>query len=459
MLLENQTLPAGKPLDPDWAWAPYQPDAKRPWNLLRAGHLFRRAGFGATWPELATALRDGPQKTLDRLLHAPADAEAFNRQLDQDESAATSPEGLRAWWLRRIIQTPYPLLEKMTLFWHGHLATSNARVGNAVLMMRHVQLLRKHALGRFDLLLQEVSRDPAMLVWLQSGANRKARPTDHYARALLEQFTLGPGNFCEEDVREAARAFTGWFVLRDEVRYIPREHDEGTKRLLGRQGDFGAEDVVRIALGHPAAPRLLARKLYRWLVSETSEPGDALIAPLAASLGKDYNVARAVETILRSNLFFSAAAYRRRIKGPVEYALGIVRPLEGLVPTELLGSQLAGLGQDVFEPPTTQGWPGGRHWINQATLLGRAALARELLAAGGPYDGRLDPATLAARHGQTAPPDAAKMFLDLFLQGDVPDAVRTKLLTEVPQSTGGEMAAWLRRFVRELVMLPEFQLA
>ena len=461
MFAESQAQKA-RPPDPAWAWAPYRPDDRRPWNLARAGHLFRRAGFGADWGTLRQALADGPEAAVGRLLRPEADTAAFNRQLDEYESAgagAGSAEGLRSWWLRRMIQTPHPLLEKMTLFWHGHLATSNAKVQNAQLVQQHVALLRKHALGRFDALLAAVSRDPAMLVWLGSDANRKAQPSEHFARALFEQFTLGPGNFTEEDVQEAARALTGWFVLRGRLRYYEREHDAGTKRVLGRVGKFGVDDVVRIVLGQSATPRFLVRKLYRWLISETDEPDDKLIAPLAESLARDYDVSRVVETMLRSNLLFSEAAYRRRVKGPVEFAVGIVRGLEGLVPTERLGADLAALGQNLYHPPTTLGWQGGRHWINQSTLVGRSKLARALLAPGGPYGGKLDPAALAARHGHASPESAGPFLLDLFLGGDVPEAVRTKVLQTAPASGGANAPARIRRLAHAVLTLPEFHLA
>ena len=448
--------------DAGWAWAPYRPDAQRPWNLARASHLYRRAGFGAGWDTLQAALADGPDKAVDRLFQPPAEAAAFEARFDEYEAAdagGNSAGSLRSWWLRRMIQTPNPLLEKMTLFWHGYLVASNAKVQSARLMQRHLALLRRHALGRFDVMIDAVSRDPAMLVWLDADANRKSQPTENYARALFEQFTMGPGNFTNKDVEEASRALTGWFVLRGELRYIEREHDTGPKKVLGREGNFGVEDVVRIALGQPATPRLLVRKLYRWLISETDEPADKLVDPLAQSLAADYDVARVVDRMLRSNLFFSEAAYRRRVKSPVEFAVGIIRALEGLVPTGRLGNDLAGLGQNLYHPPTVPGWPGGRHWLNRATLIGRAKLAEALLAGAGPYDGRLDPAAVAARHGRGGPEPTARFLLDLLLGGDLPEPVRAGVLGAAGAAAGQGNAARARRVALAAVMLPEFQLA
>jgi len=453
---------AEKQPDPVWAWATYEPDAQRPWNLRWAGHLYRRAGFGATWDQLQQALKKGPQRTIDTLLRPEADLAAFNRTYEQYEGAAAgSIESLRAWWLRRMIVTPHPLLEKMTLFWHSHFALSSAKVGSPLLMQRHVQLLRSHALGRFEPLLKAVARDPATLIWLDANDNRKARLDEQYARALLEAFTLGPGNFSPQDVREAARALSGWSVFQNEFRFVEREHDAGVKRVLGREGNFGGDDLLHVALEQPATARSLVCKVYRWLVSETGVPGEDLIAPLVKSFAKDYDVLKLVESMLRSNLFFSPAAYRRRIKSPVEFALGIVVPLEDLVPTVHLGRDLAALGQNLYQPPSSQGWPGGRMWINKATVLGRSNLALALLAGSGAYGDKIDPAALARRHGFLAPQAAGRLLLDLFLQGDVEAKVAEGLLemAAAPAAAEGDASRRLRHLAHGVVTLPEFQLA
>ncbi len=449
-----------EPADPGWAWAAYQPDARRPWNLARAGHLYRRSGFGGTWEQLQQALSDGPQHTVDKLLRPPADVEAFNRRCDESENiAAGSLDGLRAWWLRRMMETPHPLLEKMTLFWHGYFATSGGDLNNARWMQEHVRLLRSHALGSFGSLLQALSRDLALLQWLGAEANRKAAPNDSFVRPLMETFTLGPGHFTEDDVREAARACTGWFVLRGEVRSLAQEHDETIKHLLGREGNFTAEDVVRIVLGQPATAPTAVRKLYRWLISETDEPGDALIAPLAGSFAQDYDVTKLTETMLRSNLFFSPQSYRQKVKSPVEYAVGIAKAMEGMVSATQLAQDIAGLGQDLCRPLTVKGWTGGRYWINTATLVGRHNLAASLLQTGKPYDGKLDPCAVAQRHGHTTPESAARFLLDLFLQGDLQADVRETLLQSASATDGDGPETTLRRFAYAVTTLPEYQLA
>lgn len=461
---EAISVTSGRLADPGRAWAPYEPDARRPWGLRGAGHLYRRAAFGADWGQLQQALADGPQRTVEKLLRPDADVDAFNRTYDgyEDSTADSgSADALRAWWLRRMIQTPHPLLEKMTLFWHDHFAATNVKVNNPLLMRQHLQLLRSHALGRFGPLLEAVSHDPAMLIWLDAGANRKVRPNENYARALMEQFSLGAGHYSERDISEAARAFTGWFVRRSQVRYTQREHDSGVKEVLGQRGNWGSKDVVRIVLEQPAVSPLLVRGLYRWLISETDEPSDALIAPLADAFARGYDVGRLVETMLRSNLFFSPVAYRRRIKSPVEFALGIVRGLDGIVATDALGRDLADLGQNLYHPPTVKGWEGGRNWINNATLVGRSNLALALLAGSGPYGDKLDPLAVAAEHGHADAESAGRFLLDLFLQGDVEANVAETLLSAARRATGagGGPSRRLRQFAHCVVTLPEFQLA
>ncbi len=448
--------------NPARAWEPYEPDPEHPWDLRRAGHLYRRAAFGATREELWRAVREGPRRTLDRLLQPAGDVQAFNRTHDDlEKTAAKSQDAapLRAWWLRRMLTTPHPLVEKMTLFWHGHFAVSNARVKNARLMRDHVAKLRGGALGSFRSLLEEMVRDPAVLLGLGAKAGRKAAPGEDFARVVLEDFTLGPGTCTDRDVRESARAFTGRFVLRGKLRTFPREHDSGVKEILGRRGAFRAEDVVEIAVDHAATSRWIVRKLYRWLVSEIETPGeDALLAPLAASFARDHDLAGLVERMLRSKIFFSATAYRCRVKCPVEFALGIVKACGGMVSTTRLARDLATLGKNIFHPPTVKGWAGGRHWINGGTWTGRSNLALALLRGSGPYGNPLDPAALAGKYGHAEPMQAGRFLLDLFLQGDVNSEAKVSLLG-VLQGPGRDPGTAIRRFAHAVVTLPEFHLA
>ena len=453
MVGQNEKLP-----DTHWAWAEYEPDADHPWNLAQAGHLYRRAAFGASWEQLQQALSDGPQRTIDKLLRPQAETAEFNRTYDEYEMATGSVDQLRAWWLRRMIQTPHPLQEKMTLFWHSHFATNAAEVKNARLMQQHVSLLRSQALGSFKILLEGISQDPAVLLWLGAEANRKAHPNENLAQVLMETFTIGPDHCTEDDIRAASRAFTGWFVLRSKLRYIPREHDGNEKQFLGRKGNFTRNDVLQIILEQPATSRRLVRKLYRWLISETEQPDEALIFPLAESFAKDYDVLKLVETMLRSNLFFSAAAYRRRIKSPAEFAIGIVKALEGTISTTQLANDLADLGQNLYHPPTVKGWAGSQHWINSTAIVARQNLASALLRGSGPYGNKLNPWAVAQKHGCATPESARRFLLDLFLQGDL-DSDVYDALPKMRRRQDDDLEGRTHSFAYAIVTLPEFHLA
>ena len=399
--------------DPQWAWARFEPDVHRPWNLAFAAHLYRRAAFGASWPQLQRARAAGPQKTLDGLLRPTADVAAFNKQFDDYETPPGDDRNateLRAWWLQRMIRTPHPLQEKLTLFWSGHCAANNAKVESATVMQRHLQLLRRHALGDFRALLTGLVHDTAMFASHTAKANRKSQPSPGLPRWLLETHL---GTVAELDVCEAARAFTGWFIYSDELRYIEREHDSGTKKILGQEGNLGADDVARLVLEQPATAATLVRKLYRWLISEAAEPDAALLAPLVAAYAKNFDTLALVETMLRSNLFFSSEAYRQRVKSPVEYALSIIAGLETSIATQPLANALAEMGQSLLHPPTSKGWSGGRDWLNPATVAGRLRLADALLR-GGTYIENLNLAAVAQKHGQPA----ATFFAKLYLQDE-----------------------------------------
>jgi uncharacterized protein (DUF1800 family) len=441
----NANEPA--PSDPAWAWARYEPDAGRPWNARLAAHLLRRAGFGPNQSEIDQATSDGPQKTVDRLLKPNGDLAAFEQMYaDYEKASEGSVDSLRAWWLRRLIQTPFPLLEKLTLFWHGHFATSQTEVGHGPLMQRHVQLLREHALGDFRALLKAVMLDPAMLVSVEAQKSRKAMPPTALARTLLTHFTVGPGNFSEADVAETARAFTGWFVFRTRREFLDREYDGGEKSIFGKKGNFTAEQALDVIADQRATSQTIVKKLYRQFVSEVDDPSDPLLAPLVEPFASSGDVPGTVETILRSNVFFSPAAYRCRVKSPVEFAVGLVRAFEGQVGTDRLSQRLADLGQSLYDPPTSAGWPEGLNWLNDATIVGRNNLAWQLLQQPGDNKYRLDAAEYARKAGKQDVAAARQLFVELLLQSDVAGDV-------AGEAEGIEEAA------RIVACRPEYQLA
>jgi uncharacterized protein (DUF1800 family) len=463
-----------KAIDPRWAWERYRPSAEQPWNLERVGHVYRRAAFGATWEELQEGLRAGPDAVLERLLRGGPGLNEFNAQMAP--LARTIVQGnngaqLRAWWLTRMLYGPHPLQEKLTLFWHNHFATSNAKVQNAGFMLGQNELMRRHALGNFADLLQEMSKDPAMLIWLDTKDSKKGNPNENYARELMELFSLGIGHYTEKDIREAARAFTGWEIKGTQALFNAKEHDDGTKAVLGQKGTYKGDDIVRICLAQPSAAPFIVSKLYRFLVDESSAPSSELLAPLAGQLhSSGYDFGALVRTMLSSNLFFSPMVYRTRIKAPVDFALGIVRGLEGRVGTTALALALEELGENVFYPPSVKGWDGGRTWLNGQTLLFRQNLALALTSTEDPrFGARTDPAALARKYDKKTDEEQVDFFLTLFLQGDAVQRMRSRLLDHQQRSqhqafpaywTASDIADHRTRSLCHLVLtLPEYQLA
>jgi uncharacterized protein (DUF1800 family) len=480
-------------IDPADAWQPWRPSAVDPWGRKWAAHLYRRAGFGASREDLLEAERLGPDGTLDLLLRGrPQAAELLEALTDTGRvTAARDDHGqqLRGWWLDCMLHGGHPLREKLTLFWHNHFATSLAKVMEPELMFRQNCLLRKHALGKFGPFLQDISRDGAMLVWLDSNSNVKAHPNENYAREVMELFSLGVGNYTEKDVREAARAFTGWHTDGHGFRFDPRYHDDGTKTVLGRTGPWDGGDVVRIVLEQPAAARFLVRKLYHFLVSENGNPLDALLEPLCESFHKsDYDIAALVRTMLASRHFYSEHAFRQRVKGPVEYVLGAVQAVyrrydeeeaeHRSLPSMALVAWVNEMGQKLFAPPNVKGWPGGRAWLNTSTMLERdnfaGALALGTLWDGPPVRRRgaaapeepapplaLDPARLLREEKVDRPEDIVQALLDLYMPGGVRPDARARLVAFVAEDnlTGPALDRRVREVAHAIMTMPEYQLA
>ena len=263
---------------------------------------------------------------------------------------------LRAWWLHRMLYSPHPLREKLTLFWHNHFATSNAKVQSTRLMLGQYDLMRRHAQGSFTELLQGMSKDPAMLVWLDGKGSKKGNPNENYAREVMELFSLGIGHYTEMDIREAARAFTGWDVVAGKAVFKSSDFDDGIKTILGQTGRFGTEDAVRICLEQGSVAPFILGKLFKFLVSETLPAAPELLAPLVDEFrGSKYDFGAIVASGAAANLFFSSTVYRTRIKSPVEFTLGIVKALEGRVGTSGPGGGPGGSGAGSVLPAQRQG--------------------------------------------------------------------------------------------------------
>ncbi|HEY7068222.1 MAG TPA: DUF1800 domain-containing protein [Chloroflexota bacterium] len=391
-------------------------------------HLLRRAGFGATPAELDAAARLGYDATIDRLLYyerVPDDVDARLGALDLDQSKI---EGMRLALLTRMLLTRRPLQEKMVLFWHGHLTSAVSKVGGPrapQFFKQQLALYRDQALGNWRDLLRGVSRDPAMLGYLDNRLNRKGAPNENYARELMELFTLGIGNYSEDDVKEAARAFTGWTVAREgQFAVAPRQHDADAKTVLGRSGNLDGDGVIDAILAQPAAAPYLAGKLFRFFAYDDPEP--AVVSRLGdAFRDSGYDLRALVGAILRAPEFRSDRAYHARIKSPVEFTLGALKALGSESVPRDLPAALRRMGQDLLNPPSVKGWDGGPAWINAATALERANYANRL-ATGRGDQSYLDPAALL-RDYRTAEA-LIDHFAELFLDGDLPASSRAALL-------------------------------
>ena len=452
--------------DPKQLWVRYAPDAKSPWDLRRVVHLHRRAGFRATWEELQRDLRDGPVGSIDRLLDGQARAgvpDNFNAVADQLAHHAGDPERLKAWWLFRMSWGPDPLGERLTLLWHNHFATSNDKVNNVAAMRTQNDLFRKHGRGPFAELLGAVLHDPALLIWLDAPANRKEHPNENLARELMELFTLGVGHYTERDVRDAARALTGWKLTRGEFRDWAPDHDDGEKVLLGRRGRWKGDDLVRILLEHPATSRRLAWRLCDWLMGEAAVDTPALDALAAGFRLHDLDIGWAVEIVLRSRAFFAEANLGSRVLGPVEFVIGAARALERFDPPPsslVLAEWTARLGQDLFYPPNVGGWTGGRDWLTTQAIVGRANYAAALVEGGlcarpVPLDGL----ALAERHGRGHDLDDVLTFAAELLTGAPPDTDwRRRLLAALGPRAKREPDT-VRGAIALVVASPEFQMA
>jgi uncharacterized protein (DUF1800 family) len=361
-----------------------------------ARHLLNRTGFGATQAEIeryaplsreqaahkllaetrTTAVTTPPAWTASteplRYPRAGEKATEAERKMFQQEQIRNGLE-LRAWWVGEMLTTPSPLTERMTLFWHNHFVSSQQKVKLAELMYRQNVMLRTNALGRFGDLLHAAARDPAMVIYLDSVQNRKGTPNENFAREVMELFTLGEGNYSEQDIKEAARAFTGWSLDRATGQFVfrPFIHDYGSKTVLDRSGNLDGDQVLDILLSRPQTAEFITRKLWREFVSP--DPDEAEVKRIARTFrDSNYDIKVALYALLTSDAFYAADNRATLVKSPVELVVGTLRQFD-LKPGQTLPFAVAaaGMGQNLFSPPNVKGWPGQDTWINSSTLLAR----------------------------------------------------------------------------------------
>lgn len=470
-------------------------------------HLHWRAGFGPRPQDVAAA--PDPRQALRQLLRDAAAYEPLDgpdlhcqeppgtemaalaalpalRRADltpaqrrrQNQDARRVFARMALAWMDRMATSPAQLREKMTLFWHGHFA---CRVRRPEAALRLHNTIRQHALGKFGALLRAVSREPAMLDFLNNRQNRRQQPNENFARELMELFTMGRGHYAEQDVKEAARAFTGWSYDRANVFTVKtRDHDDGPKTFLGRTGNLTGDDVLAIILEEPATATFIVTKIYRFFVNDTPDP--ARIAPLADAFRRsDYDLMALMASVFAADWFYEPANVGSHLKSPVELLAGLRRTL-GLTldnPLPLLGYQRA-LGQTLFQPPNVAGWPGGRAWIDSSSLLLRLQIPTILFrnadfplalkqdendlapnqtraerTVGAGPGAHLPLAPLQKLLGTTAAADTPEQLAKFLLQAPI----RPESLALVQQAVAAAPPAeTLRTALVSLLSLPEYQL-
>ena len=378
-------------------------------NIALMAHLLRRAGFGATRDELERYLAQGYEATVQELLE-PADPgnmpDDLVRRYHVEQSELRDLAGSAAYWMYRMISTRCPLEEKIALFWHGLFATGYTKLNQARSQLNQVEMFRRSGLRRFDELLLEISRDPAMLVWLDNNDNHGDAINENYGRELLELFSMGIGNYTEDDIKECARAFTGWTLANAEymaVRaykdsiwpygriawhfdYREEDHDNGEKTFLGETGNFNGEDIIAIIAKQDATAEFLCTRLFQFFAAdEVTERGrQAIDAMKETYFESGYQIRSVLGTLFNSEYFKSPDARFARVKGPVEMVVGAVR-MAGSYQTPTLGiekvsNNMLYMGQGLLQPPTVEGWHEGAEWIDSGSLVERVNFAGKELA-------------------------------------------------------------------------------
>jgi uncharacterized protein (DUF1800 family) len=383
------------------------------WNETTAAHLLGRAGFGGSPQEIADLHKMGLDQAVSYLVDydripdnepppdwAHPNPDLLAQEQAYNDAARTADEetkkqlrqqrflerhvqilDLRYWWLRRMALGPRPFQEKMTLFWHGHFATGFDKVDRPYLLWLQNETLRRNALAPFNQLLAAVARDPAMLIYLDGAYSHKGKPNENFAREVMELFTLGEGHYTEQDIQQAAKAYTGWSITKDHqaYEYHPKDHDDGPKTVFGQTGNFTGEQVLGMITAKPECAAFIGAKIWRFFVQD--EPPAALVAALGAEFrAQGIDLKRLMNKIFRSREFYAPDVMLAQIKSPVQWLVSATHQLEAPLPTKPMSlAILSSLGQELFQPPNVKGWPGGITWITTSSLLDRYNFAAELV--------------------------------------------------------------------------------
>lgn len=505
---QNHGEPDTDPLPDD-----LKPIQASDFGYTEARHLLWRAGFGGTPAQVQTLAAWGPDKSVDYLIEfksIPSDESqpaTFNKNIMRpaseaertayrqaqargDEDAVARFRNLRQaaqrddrqqfrevqrWWLARMIETARPLEEKMTLFWHGHFASSYRGVEDSWHMFRQNQLFRTNAVGSFAELMHGIIRDPAMLAYLNNNQSTKQQPNENLAREIMELFSLGEGNYTEQDIKQGARALTGYTFVDDEFLFRKNQHDTGNKRILGVSGGLDGDGFVNAILARPECSRYIAAKLYRFFCrdislvrSEQDTVTQRVVNEMASSLRQnDYRVAPVLRRLFMSKHFHHPRVRLEQIKSPAVLVVGLIRSLN-TPPRELstLIDAMTLMGQTPMAPPSVKGWEGGPTWINTSTLFARQNIATYLLTGRQPRRGRaegsrFDPDSLMQplrESGGLEDPTIAADYLLRFAMGRTSASARATLVQFASENGGQLTPPIVTGMLLLITAMPEYQL-
>jgi uncharacterized protein (DUF1800 family) len=440
----------------------------------RLRHLLRRTSFVAL-PADVERYRGTPiDKIVDDLLSQDAiDDGAVERTIAGFNFDAQKPADVIGTWIARLMHTQRPVVERMTLFWHGLLTsglTKTPKDAHSALLTQN-QFFRDHAFDKFDVLLKGVVRDPAMMLWLDIQTSKKGHPNENYARELMELFTLGAGNYTEEDVQESARAHTGYSLDQNKgFVFRPALHDTGSKTFLGQTGNFDADGIVDVILQQDAAPQHFARKLFEFFAYP--DPSPEVLTPIASVARQSgFDTKLVVRAVLTSDAFYARDAYRAIVKSPTDFSIGALRLFESQVDPRTVVAAMGTMGQTLFDPPNVAGWPGGRTWLGTSTWFARVNTAAKLMN-GGVFDaGASAPKAVAAKIDVLFPtlPASADDAIDQatrgLVDGGISDEERSTLRSYLDEgggygsSTRATQDLRIRGLATLLLSSPEYQLA
>lgn len=456
----------------------------------KGAHLLRRFGLGASEAELDYYLKDGLNGAIDRLLDYDKVDEGFDVEVEKfaNQNGQLQPQAVGSWWTLRLVATQRPLQEKMSVFWHDHFATSASKVQNGATMHLHNEVLRANATGNFRTFLTEISKDPAMLFWLDNQFNVAGKPNENFAREVMELFTLGVDNtYTEHDIKEAARAFTGWSIGRVGNRgprpsqgfvFRPNLHDRGDKEVLGRKGPLTGEQVIDRLCEMPETCEYVTKKIWEWFAYPNPEP--ALISRIARKFQSDnMSIKTLLKEVMKASEFYSTKAERSIYKSPVDFTvvtlrqLGVAQVLHDamvsdaenlrarLQPIQVAYQSMKNMGMQLLFPPDVAGWETGPSWITSATMMERINWGNKLFGQA-KAGAQLRFQSFPIFSNEPTPQAVAKKLVSVF-DAPIPSYKMPKLVEAAQKASGGKITAQNSNATaaavsRLIFAAPEFQL-